>query len=430
MWILYEVLLFIGLLLYIPKAVWRGRLPHRGWTMRLGRYPEAVRRPLASGGAVWVHAVSVGEVIAAQPLIRLMLEEARRPPLVLSTVTPAGFEVASKLMGDDGAAMFAPFDFRATVSRALRLIRPRLLVLVESELWPTLIRLARQEGVPVVVVNGRVSERAFRRYLKVRRWMVPLLAQVDRFFMQTDADAERITRMGAPPSRVHVLGSLKWDASLMSRPDLAALQQAASTLGVKEDNPLIVAGSTHRGEEAALLEAFARIRGQQPRAKLILAPRHVERTGELEELLRGRGLRGGRVSSLAGGAEWDVALVDTMGQLPLYYGLASVVFVGGSLIPHGGQNPIEPASLGKPVVFGPSMENFAEIVQQLLAHQAARQLRDASELTPALQALLDSREDASLMGARAQALVERLGGTSRRTLDALHGVLDTPSSTT
>jgi 3-deoxy-D-manno-octulosonic-acid transferase len=251
-----------------------------------------------------------------------------------------------------------------------------------------------------------------------------VLELVDCFLMQSDADATRIITMGAPSDRVRVVGSLKWDASLLTRPSADELAALTRRLGLGADEHLIVAGSTHRGEEEALLEAFGTIRTTLNHVKLIIAPRHLERVGEVEQLIRQHGASGQRISRLLDVPQaWDVAIVDSLGQLATYYALATVVFVGGSLIPHGGQNPIEPASLGKPVVFGPSMENFAEIVQQLLAHQGAHQLKDRAELTTVLHGLLANREDANLMGARSQALVERLKGTSQKTLEALQALL-------
>lgn len=449
MWIIYELLLFIGLLLYIPKALWRRRLPHRGWRMRLGWYPAAVRERLGqgraapppvfqpkgltgppstdstSGGAIWIHAVSVGEVLAVQPVVRKLRVEHPGSTLVLSTVTPAGFQVASRLMGKQGVAIYGPLDFRVTVERALRAIQPRLLLLVESELWPNFIRLAKRQRVPIAVVNGRVSARASRRHLRVKHRLADVLADVDLFLMQTEVDAQRILEVGVSPSRVKVLGSLKWDASLVARPAEPELAALTTRLGFEPGEALIVAGSTHRGEEAALLQAFQAVRAELTHARLLIAPRHLERVGEVEELIRKQGMQAERVSRLAGSPpSWDVAIVDAIGQLPLYYALASVVFVGGSLIPHGGQNPIEPASLGKPVLFGPSMENFAEIANQLLTHRAARQLHDGHELASVLQGLLSDREEASCMGARGQALVERLSGTTHRTLEALKPLLE------
>jgi len=415
----YELLLLIGLSLYLPRALWRKRLPHRGWMMRLGRYPTAVHKQLGSRRTIWVHAVSVGEIMAVQPLVHELLAFATDTPLVLSTITPSGFQVASRWLGERGVTIYAPLDFRLTVRWSLEAIRPRMLLLVESELWPTLVHLTKHQQGSVAVVNGRISERAYRRYLWVRPWLKGVLESVDLFLMQTEEDARRLVAMGAPPSRVQVLGSLKWDASLISRPKPAELAALSARLGLGAGDALIVAGSTHRGEERALLEAFQGLRAQLDHVRLIIAPRHLERVGEVEALSRQSGLSVRRVSQTASASSWDVAIVDTLGQLPAHYGLATVVFVGGSLIPHGGQNPLEPASLGKPIIFGPSMENFAEIARQLLAHQAAYQLQDRSELTSILQGFLVDQARREAMGQRAQALVERLSGTSTRTLEAL-----------
>ena len=420
MWTLYELVLGLGVLVYLPKAVWRRRLPHRGWFMRLGRYPAAVRERLGEGNAVWIHAVSVGEVMAAQPLIQKLLADDPQARLVLSTITPAGFQVAARIVGERGVVIFAPLDFRFAVRRALALIRPRIVLLMESELWPTLIRLTTARGIPMVVVNGRVSPRAYRRSVRVKRWLAPFVQRLDLCLMQTEADAQRLIGMGAVKERVRVLGNLKWDAGVAARPPQAAWETLRHRLGLTPDEPVIVAGSTHRGEETELLNAFGAVRTGIHAARLIIAPRHLERVGEVEGLIRQRRLAGHRTSRLLETpGPWDVAIVDTLGQLSTYYGLATVVFVGGSLIPHGGQNPIEPASLGKPVLVGPWMQNFAEITERLLTHQAAWQVHNGSELTTHLTRLLTDGAAAATMGRRAQALTEESLGCAQRTLDAL-----------
>ncbi len=434
MWIFYETLLLIGLLLYVPRALWRKRLPHRGWTMRLGRYPRSVSTTLHGRRPIWIHAVSVGEVLAVQPLLHALTSAAPREPLVLSTITSSGFEVAEKQLGERGVAIYFPLDFRVCVTHALDALHPRLLILVESELWPTMIRLANARGIPIAIVNGRISPRAFRRYRWVAPWVGSLLRQIDRFLMQGQPDADRIIQLGAPPAKVQVMGSLKWDASLGARPTSQTIQETAVRLGLNGQEIVLVAGSTHRGEEAALLDAFQTVRTSHPHARLIIAPRHLERLAEVEGLVRQAGLTSARLSHLpaatgaaqtgaAGGAGWDVGLVDTLGQLPRYYGLATVAFVGGSLIPHGGQNPIEAASLGKPILFGPFMHNFTEIAHQLTSHLAARQITDIQGLTPALQALLTHRAEAQAMGRRAQELTERSQGVVQRTVEALAPLL-------
>ena len=423
MWWFYEVLLVIGLLLYLPKALWRRRLPHRGWSMRLGRYPRRVTAPLRGHRPVWIHAVSVGEVLAVRPLLRALAGCRPREPLVLSTVTPSGFALATTQIDERGAAIYFPLDLRACVARSLAAIHPQALLLVESELWPTMIRLARARGIPIALVNGRISPRAFRRYQWVAPWLAGVLGRVDLFLMQSQADADRIVQLGAPTKRVRVAGSLKWDASLGARPDAQAISEAARRLGLNGHEVVIVAASTHRGEEAAALSAFRALRADHPRARLIIAPRHLERLAEVDGLIREAHLAAARFSQPPSNVEWDVGVVDTFGQLPLYYGLATVAFIGGSLIPHGGQNPLEATSMGKPVIFGPFMHNFAEIAWQLTAHRAARQLADGAELTETLRELLAHPAEAEAMGRRAQELTERSRGTTQRIVAMLQPLL-------
>lgn len=422
MWWLYETALLIGLCCYVPRAVWRRRLPHRGWTMRFGRYPEAVRQALAGRPTIWVHAVSLGEVLAIQPLLRALAERNPRTPLVLSTVTPAGFEAAATQIVGRGVAVYLPLDLRGCVRRAFNTFQPRALLLVEAELWPTLLREARARRVPVAVINGRMSARAFRRYRWVRPVARRLFGQVDRFLMQGPQDAQRVIELGVPAERVQALGSLKWDASLGARPSPETIRATAARLGLNSHDAVIVAGSTHRGEEPLLLEAFRALRVAHPRARLIVAPRHLERLDEIERLIRAQGWRVARLSAPSA-TTWDVGLVDTFGQLPQYYGVATLAVIGGSFIPHGGQNPLEAASLAKPILFGPSTHNFADITQQLLAHDAARQLATREELSRALQELLADPAAAEAMGRRAQVLTQRTQGVTVRSLEALAPLL-------
>lgn len=434
----YQALLVLGLIVvYLPVSLWRRRLPHRGWTMRLGCYPADVRSRLADARpTIWLHAVSVGEAIAAKPLVAQLRRRYPHVRLVISTITPTGFAVASKDYAEVATVIVAPFDLRWCVARAFRLIRPSVLLLMESELWPVWIDEAQRQEVPVAVVNGRMSERAFNRYQRVRGLMTRMMRSVSRYLMQSQVDAARIRRLGAPEDRVAVLGSLKWDASLGSRPEPSALDALKSRIGWQPDQPLIVAGSTHRGEETALLDALKQIRQQQPAARLIIAPRHIERAADIERLVGERGFSVRRVSRVPGSEGTccstqrvpsepgtDVLIIDTLGQLPSYYALATVVFVGGSLIPRGGQNPLEPAGLGKPVVFGPSMDNFAEIAQQLIASEAAVQLRGPHELAPTLLDLLQRPDYAQQLGRNAKATVERCRGASDRILLALDPLL-------
>ena len=422
MWLLYELLYLIGFLAYLPRALWRRRIPHDGWTMRLGRYPARVAEALRGHRPVWIHAVSVGEVLAARPLLHALAEQRPGEPLVLSAITPAGFSMASQ-QGAHVLPVYFPLDLRGCARRALDALHPACLLLVESELWPTVLRAAASRGVPVAVVNGRLSPRTFARYRLARPWLRSLLGRVALFLMQSQADADRILALGVPPDRVQVTGSLKWDASLSARSSPQAVQETAARLGLGAGRPVIAAGSTHRGEEALILRAFQALRASHPAARLIVAPRHLERLAEVEALLRQAGVRAVRVSALRGGEEWDAAVVDAFGELPRYYALARVVVIGGSFVPHGGQNPLEATSLGKPVVFGPSMHNFEAITHQLLAHHAARQAADEREFAALLAELVEHPEDAREMGRRAQELTERFQGATQRTIDALQPLL-------
>lgn len=424
MWFLYELLFMMALLLYLPRALWRRRLPHAGWSMRLGRYPRAVIDALQGRRAVWIHAVSVGEVLAAQPLVRALMQASPDEPLVLSTVTSGGYDVASKQLGNRGISIYLPLDLRCCVTRALDMVAPRILLLVEAELWPTLIRLARARGVAVAVVNGRISARAFRRYRWIRPATAAMLRHVNLCLMQSQVDADRVIALGASPGTVHVTGNLKWDASLGTRPSPQAIQQQAARVGLNGATSVLVAGSTHPGEEEFVLHAYRTLRAAHEGLRLILAPRHLERLAEVEELVQRTGLTIRRLSQPGAERPWDVGLVDTFGQLPLYYGLATAVFIGGSLIPHGGQNPLEAASLGKPILFGPFMHNFETIAHQLLAHHAARQVTGGEELPGLLQELLAHPTEAQAMGRRAQALTEQFQGATQRTLEALRPLLE------
>lgn len=420
--LLYEILYLLGLLVYVPKGIWRMRLPHRGWRMRLGRYSAIVRKRLAEQTPIWIHSVSVGETMAAQPLVQMLIARWPDEPLVLSAVTPSGFSIATKAVADHGVAVYFPLDLSVCVRRALTALHPRALLLMESELWPTVIHQAYSRGVPIAVVNGRISQRAFRRYQWVKGWLQELLPCIDLFLMQSQEDADRLLRLGASSSAVRVVGNLKWDASAGKRPEQHVLHAQAEHLGLNHGQRVIVAGSTHQGEEDAVLEAFVTLRATLPGLRLIIAPRHLERLDEIEGLIGRRGLKAARLSGEQR-EPWDVGLVDTLGQLQQFYGLASVVFIGGSLIPHGGQNPLEAASLGKPVVFGPFMHNFSRIAQDLLTHQAARQLSGSSELTRVLQELLADDQASAAMGKRALTLVEHSRGATERTLEALRPLL-------
>lgn len=423
MYHVYSLLLTLVLLAWSPSLLLGalGIRRHReGWRERLGCYPEALVARLQEIHPVWVHAVSVGEVGAAAVLAALWT--ARRPKLslLLSTVTGTGREVARRSFSQAAGVVYFPLDFPMIVHRALTAVRPRLILLTETEIWPNFLRACAASKVPVAIINGRISPRSFRRYRLVRPFIRRVLQCVDLFCMQTGADAERVLELGADPERVHVVGNLKFDAAPQT--DASSLAERwRQELKIEAGQPVLVAGSTHAGEEEALLQAFCLVRREFPDLLLILAPRHPDRLAAVEAVIAANGLAVVRRSALArarGGAK-EVVLLDTVGELSALYAVGSVTFVGGSLIPRGGHNLLEPALHGRPVLFGPHMENFAEASSIFVEHGAAVQVNDAEELARQLARLLRDPAARDRMGKAALEALAAHRGACERTVTLL-----------
>lgn len=415
---LYNVVLALGFVAGIPWFLWKGRASGkylRTFRERMGRLPVYLN--VDGDRSIWIHAVSVGEVLAARPLVPALRERFPAHRVFLSTTTLTGNEVAKKSVRGLDGLFFAPFDFPHSVRRALEVVNPALLLLVETELWPNLIHEASRRGARVALVNGRISPRSFPRYRRLRRYLSRVLGEIDLFLMQGEPHAERIREMAAPPERVRVTGNLKFDAVEAGRPPerLARLVLAGGA------RPLLVAGSTVDGEEPLVLAAFRRVRERVPNARLLVAPRHPERFAEAERLVEGAGFRCQRRSALdpSGWADGAVLLLDSLGELAHLYSLASVVFVGGSLVAAGGHNILEPAVAGKPVVVGPHMENFQEIADAFRAESALVQVATADELAREVAALLLDEARRRELGERARGLVARNRGAVARTAEAL-----------
>jgi 3-deoxy-D-manno-octulosonic-acid transferase len=396
-----------------PLTLWQA-IRHGKYRRGLGERFGRVAGLDGGAAPLWLHTVSVGEAMAAAPFAHEL--KRRRPdvPLVVSTVTETGRAVAEQRLPADRFVFF-PLDFPWTVARALERLRPRAVVLAETELWPNFLRACAARGVRVAIVNGRISPRSFPRYRWIRRWFRGALEDVTLFCMQSPADAERILALGAPPDRVQVVGNLKYDVA-----DLGEGGQAGAVrreLGLAVDMPLVVGGSTHRGEEEAVLAAFEGARRRNPRACLLLAPRHPERLDEVERLVRHRGFPCQRRSRLPAepATPGGVVLLDTMGELARLYAAASVVFIGGSLIPHGGQNILEPAAHARPVIHGPFMGNFAEMRRLFLEAGASWEIPDAAALPEAVARLVEDPGLADRMGQAGRRLVEAHRGATRRT---------------
>lgn len=362
---------------------------------------SARRLPTALADGVWLHGASVGEARITRQLAAAIRAARPRLGLAVSAVTPTGRAQLPAPPAVD-AAFYAPLDFRGLPARVLRALRVARLVLVETELWPNLLGEARECGVGVVVVNGRLTPRRMASYHRWSSLYRPLLETIRRLGVQTADDAARFVELGARPDAVVVTGNVKYDLA----PPAVSAAALRGRLGLAPDRPVFVAGSTAKGEEEAVLRAFASARGAVRELLLVLAPRHPERVERVERLVREHGLSVTRLSRLAGGAgSADTLLVDTVGELPALWQLASAAFVGGSLVPVGGHNVLEPAAVGAPVLFGPYTSSVEEPARNLEDSGGARRVRDAHELAAALREILGDAERGSLMGGRGRDLV-------------------------
>lgn len=415
---LYSIGLFFGLLPHLPRYLRRMSRSGSfdlGLAERLARYPEAFTDRLYGKHPLWLHSVSVGEAVVGSILLSKLF--ARHPglPIVASTVTPTGRKVAEERIPQADAYLYFPLDFRGSVSRAITAVAPRLVLLTEGEIWPNFVEACHLRKIPVLLINGRVSHRSFHRYQIVKPLFRRVLEQISLFCMRGKEDAERILALGADPDRVVVTGNIKYDDQT---PDNQIPPQLAAVAGLMDGRPVWVAGSTHRGEESLVLHAFREVRKEVPESLLVLAPRHPERVPEVEALLQDMGLLFVRRSQLREGDSElpPVILVDTIGELGHLYGFATVVFVGGSLVPAGGHNILEPARYRRPILFGRYMENFAEVAEAFLEEGMPHQVRDAPEMVARVLTLFRDPGAAKQMGEAAYRVLSKNRGAADRTV--------------
>jgi 3-deoxy-D-manno-octulosonic-acid transferase len=399
---------------------------------RVGFYDSGVRQRLAGKRPVWFHAVSVGEVAIGLKLAREW--KAREPtlPLVLTTTTTTGFAIAQKQFSSLGEVMYMPLDFWPIMRRGFRLIDPCAIVLVEAEVWPNLMAEARRRGIPVALVNARLSPRSEARFHRFQHFVSPLFRQLALISIAESEDADKWSALGVERGRVKPVGSVKFDSAELEE------QMAVSATGIfhlsslTAENPVLLGGSTHHGEEDILADVFMRLRLRVPRLSLFLAPRHVERAREIRKRLESRGLDVRFVSEAArdSRARPHCIILDQTGQLPLWYGIATVAFVGKSLTAHGGQNPVEPIAAGAPVIFGPNMENFARLAEELIARNAAVEVHDAVELQATVARLLENGDARMSLVANAEEVLARHRGATARTIDLLETLCGRASGST
>jgi 3-deoxy-D-manno-octulosonic-acid transferase len=368
---------------------------------------------------IWVQAVSLGEVKSVAPLVHKINECCARP-VFLTTTTETGFRAATELLGARNAVAFFPLDFSLIVKRVLMRVRPRVIVLFETEIWPNFIRASSALRIPICIVNGRISEKSFRYYRLIPNIFKNAFSRISFAGMQSSRDAERAIALGANPEVVKVCGSIKFDAA-PAPPPPKQIENMRRELKLAKDAPLIVAGSTHEGEEEAILRAYRGVLQRVPNARLLVAPRHPERFDNVETLIRNEGFtiwRKTKPAQVGSGAN-PVILLDTIGELARVYALASISFVGGSLANIGGHNIIEPASLGIPVLFGPHMYHFEDVKELFLSENAAICVRNETELLGIILNLLEEPSKAKAFGKAARQVVDANRGATDRYFQAL-----------
>jgi len=421
---IYNILSFFLLvpvcLYHLYRSASRGRPAAFG--ERFGRIPPAELAKIGKRPVIWLHAVSVGEAIAARPLIKALRLRYPNYAIVVSNTTETGRGVASGFPEKD-LCIYFPFDFLPAVRRTLDAIKPRLVIIMETEIWPNFTREAANREIPLILANGRISDRSFGRYLQFRWFFRNALRLFSSLCMQTDSDRERIVAIGAPPARTMTTGNLKYDIPVRK---LTADERSdlRFNYSISVGLTIFVAGSTHPGEEEAVLATYRELLNIDNRLILVLVPRHPERAREVATMLERRGLIFRRRSAMAASADrmlrgGDVLLVDTIGELMALYALADLVYVGGSLVETGGHNLLEPASVGVPSIFGPHMTNFREIAALVLSYQAGIQVKTADELTEKAKMLITDGPQRQKLGQNGLNMVRENGGATQRHMEII-----------
>jgi 3-deoxy-D-manno-octulosonic-acid transferase len=419
---LYSLLVYCAAPFAFAVVLWRGLRDRGYWQGLRERFGGGLHEPTAA--AIWLHAVSLGEMSAAAPLVRALRLRYPQNPLVLTTATPTGRARARGLFGDTVDVRFLPYDTPGAVARFLDGVRPRVAIIMETELWPNLYDACERRGVPLVLASARLSAKSVARYRRFGSLFRRIFSAISLIAAQTREDAERFVAIGAQSPRTHVVGNIKFDMELGAG---VIDQGRALRASFGSARPTWIAGSTHAGEEEQVLAAHAELQADRPDALLLLVPRHPDRFDGVADLLSRRGLRCTRRSSgMAPDGGTAVVLVDTVGELAALYAAADAAFVGGSLVPIGGHNLLEPAALGLPVLMGPSQFNAKDIARLLIQQGAALQVADARELAAALIRLLADPAERQRMGTIGRHIVESNRGSVARLLEFIEPLLSGP----
>ena len=416
--ILFNIAFALFLFFYMPLFIFKKRR-RKCICIRLGIYSKDLVSRLSSRKNIWIHAVSVGEVIAAAPLVKNIRQRYPEYRIVLSTVTETGNSAARKILSKDDIDLYLPFDLSFITRKVMDYIKPAFLVLTETELWPNLILTAHEMNVKVVLVNGRISDSSFKRYKIVRPFLVSVLRNIDLLCMQTQEYGQRMVLLGARRTRVVISGNMKFDSAFLGDVSDQHREILRQTLCLHSGEQLIVAGSTHPGEEDIILSAYNKLQIQFPELRLIIAPRHIERAHDIMnavQRLRLDAVFFSRLPKESRTVSAHVVIIDVIGRLKDIYSIADIVFVGGSLVRKGGQNMIEPAVFAKPIILGPYTHNFRDIVDMFLEKQAVMIAESEGPLVGVIEGLLKDKDSAKRLGQKARSVVESNRGAAERTL--------------
>lgn len=410
----YDILYFLGLIFYLPSLILKGKW-HAKFPMRFGCCPKELEEKLKTTENIWIHAVSVGEILAVAKLIHTFHTFFPNNTIVLSTATQTGYTIAQSKFNKEAVVLLAPLDFSFVVKKFIRLINPKMYIIAETEIWPNLFGQLIKKKIPIIVVNGRISDKAFKGYKRVKVFLKQIISRVNVFGMQSAMDAQRIKELGALESSIHLTGNLKFDDFDPKE------QQERLDLGFRNNEDIWIAGSTHPGEEEIILTVFQKLLKGFPKIRLVIAPRHIERAEEVIKLISQKGFSAVKFTEVHQHVlnQKTIIVVNTLGHLRTLYSLARVVFVGKSLVGRGGQNIIEPAFFGRPILVGPNMDNFKSIVEMFLREKAIIQVQNVDELYQKIYELLRNPQQINLIGNLARNIVQKNQGATMKTIDLI-----------
>lgn len=427
LWILYNLLFPVVFLFMLPKFL--TRMVRRGgyfqhFEQRIGHFGHRTKEQIREHRRIWVHAVSVGEIYVALKFIKAHREVHPEARFALSTTTSTAHAIGCKEIDSRDVLFYFPVDLPMVIKKVLRIINPLRIILIEGEFWPNLIRLADNQGIPISLVNGRMSASSYKGYLRLKSLTADVLRRIDPICVQGEIDAERMIGIGAPSKQVHIMGIVKFDVAERDDAGERVAQDVMKKIHIGDDAIVLLGGSTWPGEEAVLCELYKKLRVEHPNLFLVIVPRHVERADEVIQCLEERKLsfiRRSQIEHFHGAEQPDVLFIDTTGELNNFYSVANIIFVGKSLMDHGGQNPIEPAMHGKAVVVGPNMENFPVVMPMFLKNKAIIQVVDVHSLEREIDQLVSDPAACHAQGKRAAEIVINNKGVIQRTIPLLGG---------